>query len=161
MYNAGMPTITRQFSLLFLLAFGLAIAGAQTPSSDALPKPPPAEKLAEAVRPFAALLEEALAAYNAGDAQGFFRHAARSATPAATPQTFRALFEGVYRAQLGMLETKKLLPAESVPDPNNGVLVYEARYEKHPRVRLSANFTREAEGLKLVQIRMEKIEPVK
>ncbi|MDQ3622985.1 MAG: hypothetical protein M3463_10920 [Verrucomicrobiota bacterium] len=142
-------------------ALPLAFAGAQTPRLDPLQETAPTEKLAAAVRPLAALLEDALAAYNAGDAQAFFRHAANSATPAPTPETFRALFEGVYRAQLGNFETKRLLAAESVPDPNHGLLVYEARFEKHPWVRLSANFTREAEALKLVQIRMEKIEPEK
>lgn len=118
---------------------------------------PAAKTDAAALQAMEAMFEKALTAYNAGDAAGFFADFAKGAAPPANEQTFRALFEGVYKAELGECVSKKLNTNESVADPTHGVLVYEAMYSNWPKVRLSANFIREGKALKLVQVRMEKM----
>jgi hypothetical protein len=146
-------------ALLTLLALA-PLASAQV-SVEATPVPATpkvvltAEMLAQ-VKPLEAVLDRALAAYNAGDAKAFWSDAATTATPPATEKTFKALYEGYYKADFGKYVSKTIVPTETQPDPNLGVLVYEAKFEKR-KVRVSANFIRESGTPKLVQVRFEKL----
>ena len=111
----------------------------------------------EVVAPFEKVLDKALAAYNADDATAFNANFAKAAHPPADEHTFRALFDGIYRPEFGSYTSKALLPAESVPDPNYGQLTYNATFAKRARVKMSADFVREDGGLKIVQLRLEKM----
>lgn len=114
-----------------------------------------------AVRELAAVLDKALSAYNAGDQVALFADFATSATPAPSDRIFTELFEGFYKAEFGRIVALRLNPLESNPDPDSGMLVYDARCERQPLAKVSANFLRENGALKIVQVRFEKVEIAK
>jgi hypothetical protein len=103
-------------------------------------------------------LKRALEAYNAGDLRALRAEFASGAPGLGSEQAARSLFLAHYRSEFGKFRSRQLLPHESVADKDWGVLVYEARFENAPNVRLSANFVRETGLLKLAQIRIEKPE---
>jgi hypothetical protein len=140
---------------LITLCSESASSAAPAPATPARSTPAPKIDL-DAVKPLESLLDKALLAYNSGNATLFFADFAASAIPPAEPRIFAAVFEGVYKTEFGKYVSKKLNVKETVSDPNRGVLVYDAVFEKK-NVKLSANFPRESGGLKIVQIRMEKL----
>lgn len=121
----------------------------------------PDPKPATAVRELAAILGKALSAYNAGDQAALFADFATTATPAPSDRIFTELFEGFYKAEFGRIVALRLNPVESNPDPDSGMLVYDARCERQPLAKVSANFLRENGTLKIVQVRFEKVELAK
>ena len=126
-------------------------------SVAATPDPqPPA-----ALRELATILGKALSAYNAGDQAALFADFATTATPAPSDRIFTELFEGFYKAEFGRIVALRLNPLESNPDPDSGMLVYDARCERQPLAKVSANFLRENGSLKIVQVRFEKVEVAK
>jgi len=128
---------------------------AQVTSTTVSEATPPPKLSPAAVALLEEILEPALAGYNAGKAEVLFAHFASTAQPPPNERTFRAVFEGVYKKEFGKVLSKKLITKETEPDPNYGVLVYDATCEKR-KVRLSVNFVREGGALKIAQIRMEK-----
>ena len=148
-------------TLLIFLATA-SLLHAQTPVSveatpaPATPKVTITPEMLAKVKPFEAILDKALAAFNAGDAKAFWADAAKTATPAPNEALYQRLYEGFYKAEFGKYVSKTLLPAETQPDPERGVVVYEAKFEKK-KVKVSANFQRENGAPKLVQVRMEKL----
>jgi hypothetical protein len=149
-----MHCAVRAFIALSFLTLS-AQAAVPAPATPAAATPAPKIDPA-AVKPLELLLDKALVAYNSGNAASFFTDFAASATPPAEARVFTAVFEGVYKAEFGKYISKKVNVKETVPDPNRGVLVYDAVFEKK-KVKLSANFLRESGRLKIVQIRMEKL----
>ncbi len=146
---------------LFILALLSQLASAQT-SVEATPAAATPKAVVTAewlanVKPLEAILDKVLKAYNAGDARAFWADAATKATPPPTPGTFKSLFEDYYKADFGKYLAKTLINGETFPDPALGVIVYEAKFEKRPKVKVSANFTREDGALRLMQIRFEKM----
>ena len=121
----------------------------------------PDPKAPTAVRELAAILDKALSAYNAGDQAALFADFGSSATPAPSDRIFTELFEGFYKAEFGRIVALRLNPLESNPDPDSGMLVYDARCERQPLAKVSANFLREDGALKIVQVRFEKVELAK
>ncbi len=111
-----------------------------------------------AVRELGAVLEKALKAYNAGNQAALFADFASTATPAPGDRIFTELFEGYYKAEFGRIMALRLSPRESFPDPDFGMLVYDATCELWPFAKVSANFVRENGTPKIVQLRMEKVE---
>jgi hypothetical protein len=144
-------TLFRVLIAMFLAAVCQGVAAAPATPVPATPAP----KIDPAViKPFEGMLDAALAAYNAGDATRFFADFSTSAVPPPEPRIFVTLVEGVYKADFGKYLSKKLNAKESAPDPSCAALVYDAIFEKQ-KAKLSANFIREPEGLKIVQIRIE------
>jgi hypothetical protein len=128
----------------------------ETVQSAASPTPVVTIK-SELLAPFEKVLDPALAAYNSGDVVSFDAFFARDAHPPADEHTFQALFEGIYQPEFGNYLAKRVMPAETVPDPDYGQVVYNATFEKRPRVKVSANFVRQDGALKIKQLRFEKM----
>ena len=148
---------------LATLAFSVATAckRATPPAAAEAPAAAPDPKVLAAARELAAVLDKALAAYNAGDQAALFTDFASTATPAPGDRIFTDLFEGYYKAEFGKITALRLSPQETIPDPDAGLLVYLAQCERAPLVKVSANFIRENGTPKIVQLRMEKVEVVK
>ena len=149
-----------QITLLAIAASVVLVPRAVTAQSagavtTAIPATPAAQLIPAEVKPFEAILDEALDAYNAEDAARFLACFGKAAMPPAEPRVFAAVFVGVYQSEFGDYVSKQLNTKETVPDADRGVLVYDAVFDKR-KVKLSANFLREQGALKLVQIRMEK-----
>ena len=121
----------------------------------------PDPKVLAAVRGLAAVLDKALSAYNAGDQAALFADFASTATPAPSDRIFTELFEGFYKVEFGRIVALRLNPKETNPDPDFGLLVYDAQCERQPLAKVSANFLRENGALKIVQVRFEKVEAAK
>ena len=113
------------------------------------------------MRELAAMLGKALSAYNAGDQAALFSDFASTATPLPSDRIFTELFEGFYKAEFGKIVALRLNPKETNPDPDFGMLVYDAQCERQPLAKVSANFIRENGALKIVQLRFEKVEVAK
>ncbi len=109
----------------------------------------------------AAVLDKALSAYNAGDQAALFADFASTATPTPGDRIFTELFEGFYKMEFGKIVALRLNPKETNPDPDFGLLVYDAQCERQPQAKVSANFLRENGALKIVQVRFEKVDVVK
>jgi len=116
-------------------------------------------ELSPAVRELAAVLEKALSGYNAGDQAALFADFAATATPAPGDRIFAELFEGYYKAEFGKVMALRLNARESSPDRDFGMLVYDTKCERQPLAKVSANFVRENGAVKIVQLRMEKVDP--
>lgn len=148
---------------LFALA---ALAFSMLTACEKAAPPPQAETVAAtpdpnvpaAARELAAVLDKALSAYNAGDQAALFADFARTATPPASDRIFTELFEGFYKVEFGKIVALRLNPRETNTDPDFGMLVYDAKCERQPQAKVSANFIRENGALKIVQVRFEKVE---
>ena len=121
----------------------------------------PDPKVLAAVRELAAVLDKALSAYNAGDQAALFADFATAATPPPSDRIFTELFEGFYKVEFGKIVALRLNTRETNPDPDFGMLVYDAQCERQPLARVSANFLRENGALKIVQVLFEKVEAAK
>ena len=155
---AASPTVAGLF--LAALAFSSVTAckrAAKPAVVDSVAVTPDPKPLA-AARELSAILDKALSAYNAGDQAALFADFAASATPAPSDRIFTELFEGFYKAEFGRILALRLNTRESNPDPDSGMLVYDARCERQPLAKVSANFLRENGVLKIVQVRFEKVE---
>ena len=152
-------------SVLALAAFALSAltackkAAPPAPAETTAAKPDP--KVLAAVRELTAVLDKALTAYNAGDQAAFFANFATTATPPPSERIFTELFEGFYKVEFGKIIALRLNPKETNPDPDFGMLVYDAQCERQPLAKVSANFLRENGALKIVQVRFEKVEVAK
>jgi hypothetical protein len=156
------PKLSRWFGIAAPAA-GLAWLFAAPCSPAAAPSATPtrapltdAETVVAEMEP---VLGRALAAYNAGNERAFLAEFASSAPGIHDPGVYRRLFGGVYKREFGTVTGKRLDRKGSVPDPDWGVLVYDAAFQKHPKARLFANFVREHGMVKLMQIRFAYTEP--
>ena len=102
-------------------------------------------------------VDKALAAYNAGDSKAFFADYASAVASIATDQTFKSLYEGVYKNDIGTYVSKEPIPAESVTTGDMILLVYQAKFSKADKVKLSVNFTKEGKDYKIMQISMARM----
>ncbi len=150
----------KRFALHLALAFAIAAIAALAQTATPKPATPapvtPDPKIVEKSQPLEAVLDRALTAYNESDAAAFVAGFSQSATPPATAEIFQTIYEGIYKADLGNYVSRKLNWNETTPDADRGLLVCDAKFEKAPKVKVSANFTRENGALKLVQLRFEK-----
>ena len=113
---------------------------------------------AEAPKALDAIVENAMKGYNAGDAKVFFADYAKSLSAIATPATFDALYTNMAMKEFGKYVSKKLIPGESVAQGETPLLVFEAKFEKNARVKLSINFLQEEGKPKLMQVTIAKFE---
>jgi hypothetical protein len=139
--------------LLAVIAGGTVLLINPEPSAS----PAPAQITQDPSRPLENVLDAALAAYNSHDSTKFLALFARNARPAPTFQNYEAVFQDLYRRDFGKYKSKKILSLESMPTPDYGQLVYEGKFEKRSHVKISANYIREGEALKLMQLRFEKM----
>jgi hypothetical protein len=137
----------RPIALVFttLLAYG----------EDQLPPTSPGPELLKGLQ---VPISSALRAYNAADIAGMRQQFSVQAPGLADASAFRRLFIGYYSEELGRVKSLRLVPAGSDFDPDNAMLVFAAEFERSPLVKVSANYTREAGTLKLIQLRFEKVE---
>jgi hypothetical protein len=126
------------------------------PVLEPQPPPEPPAPRVPAAEPFEAIIDRALAGYNAGAAATLFADFSANATPPATAATHRALFEGYYREDFGDYVERRLFPADSEILPDRAVLVWYATFTKAKPVWMSANFIMEYGQPKIVQLRLEK-----
>ena len=124
------------------------------PATPAPATPDP--KIVEKSQPLEAVLDKALAAYNGGDAAAFGAGFSKAAIPPASAEIFQTIYEDIYKADLGGFVSRKLNWRETTPDADHALLVCDAKFEKAPNVKVSANFTRDGGALKIVQLRFEK-----
>lgn len=95
--------------------------------------------------------------YNAGDAKVFFADYAKLLSAVATPAMFDALYKNAAMKEYGKYESKSLLAKESVVDGETPLLVFAAKFEKNPKVKLSVNFMQEDGKPKVMQVTIEKM----
>ena len=115
-------------------------------------------RAADAPKELESIVENAMKGYNAGDAKIFFADYAKSLSAVATPATFDALYTNMAMKEFGKYVSKKLIPGESVAQGETPLLVFEAKFEKNPRVKLSINFLQEAGKPKLMQVTIAKFQ---
>ncbi len=118
----------------------------------------PCLRAADAPKALDAMVEKAMTAYNAGDSKAFFADYAKMVEAIATPATFDALYKNGALKEHGKFVSRKLIPADSVVDGETPLLVYEAKFEKSARVKLSVNFIQENGKPKLMQVTIEKFQ---
>ena len=111
---------------------------------------------ADAPKPLDTMIEKAMTAYNAGDSKAFFADYAKLMESIATPATFEALYKNGAMKEHGKFVSRKLIAGESVVEGETPLLVYEAKFEKSARVKLSVNFMQEGGKPKLMQVTIEK-----
>ena len=105
-----------------------------------------------------ATVDKVLKAYNEGDAKTFNGEYAKMMSAVATEQTFKTMYQDQYMKNLGKYESKKPLEKETVATGDFPLLVYEAKFEKAPKVKVSVNFTKDGDEFKLMQVRFDKLE---
>ena len=111
---------------------------------------------ADVPKPLDTMIEKAMTAYNAGDSKAFFADYAKLMESIATPATFDALYKNGAMKEHGKFVSRKLIAVESVVEGETPLLVYEAKFEKSARVKLSVNFMQEDGKPKLMQVTIEK-----
>ncbi len=116
----------------------------------------PAVRAADAPKPLDAIVEKAMTAYNAGDSKAFFADYAKLMEAIATPATFDVLYKNGAMKEHGKFISRKLIAADSVVEGETPLLVYEAKFEKSPRVKLAVNFMQEDGKPKVMQVTIEK-----
>lgn len=115
-------------------------------------------RAADAPKALDAIVENAMKGYNAGDSRIFFTDYAKSLSAVATPAMFDALYTNMAMKEFGKYVSKKPIPAESVVQGETPLLVYEAKFEKNPKVKLSINFLQEEGKPKLMQVTIAKFQ---
>ena len=152
----------KRLAISLALAFGIAALAALAQNATPKPATPapatPDPKIVEKAQPLEAVLEKALTAYNDSDAAAFGAEFSKTATPPASAEIYQKIYGDIYKADLGNYVSRKLNAGETTPDADRGLLVCDAKFEKAPKVKVSANFTRENGALKIVQLRFEKAE---
>lgn len=141
----------RRFAFIMVfLAFAVAPALGQS-----TPRATPDPALVKALK---LTVSRAVGAFNSVDLTGLRRQFSAKAPGLSDDGAFRRLFFGYYLGDLGRAKSLRLIPADSSFDPDRALLVYEGAFDFWPRVKVSANFTRDEGALKLMQLRFEKIE---
>lgn len=148
------PEGMRPFAFrIAVLMFAAALARGESPVRSAAATPDPAMAKAWALS-----VSRAIGSYNSVDVAGLRRQFSAQAPGLPDDNAYRRLFFRYYLNDLGRVKAMRLLPVDSNFDPDRAMLVYEAKFDHWPSVKVSANFTRENGVPKLVQLRFEKIE---
>ena len=113
---------------------------------------------ADAPKPLDAMVESAMKGYNDGDSKVFFADYAKLLSAVAVPATFDMLYKNAAMKEFGKFVSKKLVAGQSVVEGDTPLLVYEAKFEKNPKVKLAVNFMKEEGKPKVVQITIEKFQ---
>jgi len=96
-----------------------------------------------------------LKAYNEGDAKTFNAQYAKMMAAVATEQTFNTMYKGQYMEKYGKFESKKAIEKETVATGDFPLLVFEGKFAKAEKVKISVNFTKDGEEFKVMQVRFD------
>jgi hypothetical protein len=102
-------------------------------------------------------VDRLLKAYNEGDAKTFNAEYAKPMAAVATDATFKLLYQDTAMKNLGKYVSKTPLDKETVVAGDIALLVFEAKFEKADKVKVSVNFMKDGEDLKVQQVRMDKM----
>jgi hypothetical protein len=104
-----------------------------------------------------AMVDKAMKAYNDEDAKAFFADYAKSMAAIATEQVFKNLYVDQAKRDFGKYVSREPIAAQTVTIGDFPLLVYQAKFEKNDKVKISVNFTFEDGAFKVMQIRFDKI----
>jgi hypothetical protein len=110
----------------------------------------------EVMKDLDAKVDALMVAYNASDAEAFYSGWASAMAAICTPQVFQMMFVDGHMKNFGSYKSRKIIADETVVAPNvpNGLLVYEAEFEKNAKVKLSINLLEENGQWKFQQVQM-------
>ena len=132
-----MTTLRRFLTLLILACATAAPLHAQKPADP---------------KPLEAMLDKALAAYNAGDSKAFYADYAKMMASVATDQAYDMMFRSIYMKTHGKYVSRKLLKAESSVFEDTPLMVFESVFEKTKKVKISVNFMKEDGVYRIMQM---------
>ena len=101
-----------------------------------------------------AMVQKAMKAYNAADAKAFFADYAAAAAAIATPETYKLMYEDMYKAKFGKFVSMTFNAKESSINDEAPLLVYAAKFEKGAG-KVGVNFMKEGDALKIIQISIQ------
>jgi hypothetical protein len=128
------------FRILLFLCFAVCVSSAARAETPVDPKP------------LEAMLDKALAGYNAGNHTAFYADYAKSMAGIATEAVFNSMYRGMYLPTYGKYISRTPIKAETVLLGDLPLLVYSAEFEKNKKVKISVNFTKEDGAFKIMQI---------
>ncbi|MEW6711565.1 MAG: hypothetical protein AB1403_17210, partial [Candidatus Riflebacteria bacterium] len=128
------------FLALMVFAASVLLAGAM-PSEDVM-------------KALDAKVDGLMAAYNDGNATEFYAGWASAMAGVCTPQVFQMMFVDGHMKNFGAYKSRKIIEAETVvmAEVPNGLLVYEAEFEKNAKIKLSINLMKENDEWKFQQV---------
>jgi hypothetical protein len=103
-------------------------------------------------KPLDAMLDKALAGYNANDHTAFYGDFAKMMASIATQQVFNTMYRGMYFTTYGKYVTRTPIKEQTVLLGDSPLLVYAAEFEKNKKVKISVNFIKEEGVFKIMQI---------
>ena len=103
-------------------------------------------------KPLEAIVDKALAGYNAGNATAFYADFAKMMASITTEQVFNSMYKGMYFTSYGKYVSRTPIKAETVLLGDSPLLVYAAEFEKNKKVKISVNFTKEGGAFKIMAI---------
>jgi hypothetical protein len=98
-----------------------------------------------------AMVDKAMAGYNASDFKTFFADFAEAMASIATADAFKLMYEDAAKSKYGKFVSKTLIPAETSINDDAPLLVYKGKFEKG-EAKLGVNFLKEGGGFKIMQI---------
>ena len=99
-------------------------------------------------------VDKMLKGYNDNSWKDFFADYAKSMAALGTESTFKMLYAD---KGFGKFVSKKLIDKETVSSGDLPLLVYEAEFEKEKKVKVSVNFTKDGDQLKIMQVQFNKM----
>lgn len=103
------------------------------------------------------ILDKALAAYNKGDPKAFWADFSKQMSSITTKETFDALYVQGAKKEFGNFVSKVIKKDECSFNADTPLLIYVGEFEKNKKVKISVNFIKDGNDLKLMQIRFDKI----
>jgi|GEM_PF-3220511 len=100
------------------------------------------------------MVQNAMKAFNAGDAKAFFADYSKSSSAIATPEIYKAMYEDMYKAKVGKFVSMTFVPAESSINDDAPLLIYAGKFEKGTG-KIAVNFIKEDAGLKIIQVMIQ------
>lgn len=98
-----------------------------------------------------AMIEKALAAYNAQDYKAFYADFAKMMAAICTDQAFDTLYKGQYHGTYGAYKSRTYKADASTLAEDTGLFTYEGEFEKG-KALIQVNITKEEGALKIMQL---------
>lgn len=104
-------------------------------------------------------IDKLMQAYNDGDPKVFYADWATTMASICTPQIFQMMFVDGHMKTFGTYKSRKINEVETVVsnDAPNGLLVYEAEFEKNAKAKLAINLFKENETWMIQQVTIQAI----
>lgn len=100
------------------------------------------------------MVDNAMKGYNAADHKVFFADYTAAAAGITTPETYKALYEDMYKAKYGKFVSKAVIAGETSLNDDAPLVVYKAKFEKG-EAKLGVNFIKDEKGMKIMQISIQ------